>query len=693
MPPAPETAGPGSLQRSWLEGALRPLERGWMRLDGWVEGWLPAAWNPFAQLGAMANGCLLAAVISGILLLVWYTPSLGRAHGSMEALREGSGVGQLVRSVHRYSSDGCMLFMVLHVARILCQRRFNQARWLAWVTGVLMFAAVGFIGWTGYWLVWDTRAQHAALGTVRFLDAVPIFAEPMARSFLTDEGVPSLLFFLIFFAHILLPLSVGIGLWLHLSRLQRPRLFTNRGMALWLVGALVVAGLLAPATSAAPARMRHQEAWFRMDWWYLWPFALTDRLGGGALWGLWLAVGGAGLGVPWWLGRARPSRGWKAEVDLPRCFGCTLCSHDCPFTAISMVPRGDGAKFALQSRVDPALCVSCGVCVGACDSQAIHLPGLDTRGVEAAINAGIDVARSRGEKPWLVYCCAEADTSALQVQADGSCPGVPGVLVRTVPCVSWVSAVMLERPLRRGVEGIRVIACGGGDPAGRDGCRWFEERLAGRREPAFNPSQADPSRVRLVHLARVGPGDLRRLVAAPSPGEPPSGPPTVGSLRGWGRYAAASALTGLLGVAMWGVSIAPYHPPVPSRPELVVSFSHPGALAGSRRLTPEELAKRLPHMRAQVEVTRGRVPVRLRVTLDGHPVHDQAYPARGLSADGPSVAVVRLPVEPGVHPLVVELADGPDPGQFPFRWAAEVEFTPGDSRVVLFDSKGRFTLH
>ena len=44
-------------------------------------------------------------------------------------------------------------------------------------------------GWTGYWLVWDERARQVALASAKWLDILPIFIEPMSRSFLVDETV------------------------------------------------------------------------------------------------------------------------------------------------------------------------------------------------------------------------------------------------------------------------------------------------------------------------------------------------------------------------------------------------------------------------------------------------------------------------------------------------------------------------
>lgn len=124
-----------------------------------------------------------------------------------------------------------------------------------------------------------------------------------------------------------------------------------------------------------------------------------------------------------------------------------------------------------------------------------------------------------------------------------------------------------------------------------------------------------------------------------------------------------------------------------------MSFNHHGAILDARKLTKEELAKRLPHMRAQVNVTRERVPVRLRIQVDGQTVHDGSYQSKGFSHDGPSMAVVRLPVAPGQHTVQVELADTADAAQFTQPWTETIAFQENHLRVVLFDTKAGFSLH
>lgn len=665
------------------EKPLRALETAWLGLDRFTEKLLPPALNPFGQLGAIANTCFLVALVSGISLLVWYSPSVHQAYASLEALRHGAWVGETMRSLHRYSSDGCILFILLHTMRIVCQRRFGGARWLAWMAGLFMLAVMWFIGWTGYWLVWDAGAQHIALGTSRFIDSLHLFDEPLAQAFLTDQSVPSLLFFLIFFTHMLLPLAIGIGLWLHLARLNRSRLLTSWPMTLAITGSLIVVSTLLPACSSAPAQMTVKTPGFFMDWWYLWPLTLTDRLGGGILWAIFLFTGLIVSTFPWWMARRMPAR-LKAEVDLSRCFGCTLCAKDCPFTAITMIPREDGRKFEVQSMVNPDLCVGCGVCVGACDSQAINLPAYESRAVERELSGWIDAVKARGEKPFLVFACAESAIPSLRLKPDGTLLETPNCRVEKVPCIGWVSAVMLERPLKRGVEQILVVGCGQTDPVAREGSRWFAHRLEGRRQPSFNPAEADARRIRLLHLNRGERVDFAELFNGRRP--------AAGQRGRISAIVAGVSLALVLGALIWLVSQLPYRTADSTAPELVVSFVHQGETVGSKKMSQEEMDKLLPHMRAQVNLIRERVPVRLRVQVDGETRHDEAYQPKGISKDGPSMAIVRLPVKAGSHQIILQLADTTDTNLWTRTWNHQVNFHDNRVSVVIFDTKNGFSL-
>ena len=74
--------------------------------------------------------------------------------------------------------------------------------------------------------------------------------------------------------------------------------------------------------------------------------------------------------LPWLLSR-QPAP--PVAVNTDRCTGCTLCAADCPYKAITMKQREEGAKYKYLAAVNPKLCVGCGICIGACDPLALSL--------------------------------------------------------------------------------------------------------------------------------------------------------------------------------------------------------------------------------------------------------------------------------------------------------------------------------
>ncbi len=665
---------------------LEPLWRAidWLQLkvEGASRRLLPDAWNPLLHSGAVANVLLLVACATGVALLVWYSPSAHQAHASMREL-EASLLGRLVRGAHRYSSDGCIAFAAWHGLRLLAARRFSGPRWLAWVTGLAALALLWLVGWLGYWLVWDEPARRVALGTARVLDVLPIFADPLERAFVTDATVNSLLFFIVFFAHMLIPLAMGVALWLHIARLQRSDFLTSSRVTVALVAAVLVLAALLPPLAAGPARMRQVPGPLVIDAWYLAPVWLTDRLGGGALWALLAGVGGAAFAVPWLLARSKPR---PATVAVSRCNACNACVTDCPYAAISLVPRTDGRGFATEARVDPAACVGCGICAGSCATGGSGLPHFDMLEQRGRFERWLEEDAAKGRPLHLALVCDDAVSAALQIDfATGACAALPGYRVARVPCAGWVNDITLDRALRKGAAGVLIVGCS--HCRYREGVAWASERLDGKREPAL-PAHADRSRVRLVTADR---SQLERLVAEARAFQAGRTPPPRRVL----PRPAGVACGLLLGAAVvWAGQAVPYAPPRPSGAAVVLSFRHAGRVEERcRAVTEEENASRPIHMRRDKECSRGRQGVRVELEVDGQVAHRRTYGAAGLWSDGPSIGLEQLPVPPGPHRLTVRLDDSADPSAWAFTSTREVTLTEGERVAVVFDGQTGFTWH
>ena len=207
----------------FLERPARRLVAALDALATRAYGW---PWNPLHQTGTVAVAMLLALIATGVYLLLVYR--LGAPAASVARIAADPWLGAWIRSLHRYASDLFVVAAALHALRLFAQARSWGPRTLAWLTGLVLFVIGLACAWTGYVMAWDTFGERIAREGGRLFDALPIFSEPLSRIFAGDRPVPSAFFFVNLFVHIVLPLGMGVGLWLHVSKLARPTLLPPR---------------------------------------------------------------------------------------------------------------------------------------------------------------------------------------------------------------------------------------------------------------------------------------------------------------------------------------------------------------------------------------------------------------------------------------------------------------------------------
>jgi ferredoxin len=467
-----------------------------------VYGW---RWNPIYQSGTVAVVTLLVLLATGLYLLLVYR--LGAPFASVERITQDLWLGRWLRSLHRYASDAFVIAAVVHAWRMLAQRRSWGPRTLAWVSGGVVLAAGLVEAWTGFVMVWDAFAERLAREGARLFDALPIFSEPLSRIFAGEVAVPSAFFFVNLFVHIGLPLGLGVGLWLHVSRLARPTLLPPRTLSWAVVAALTVAAIVWPAPladAADPLRLAVATPInLATAWWLPW----SEQLPPLTVFALATVVALAFLLVPSLTARARTGMLAPSVVDPRLCTGCNQCPQDCPWEAITMVARTDDRP-TLVALVDPALCVSCGICAGSCAPMGVGPVGSSGRDQLDAIRLStVPALRVSSDAPIpsnVVFCCAEAPAShreALRAR---------GALVREVRCAGNLHSSAVELALRGGAPGVMVFACPPRDCAGREGPKWLGERLFNEREAELQP-RVDRRRVRVGTMAG---GDLRGTLQA-----------------------------------------------------------------------------------------------------------------------------------------------------------------------------------
>jgi ferredoxin/coenzyme F420-reducing hydrogenase delta subunit len=666
------------------ESAFRVADALLQRLDAVVGRVMPPQHNPLVQSGAIATTTFLIATITGIALLFWYQTSVHGAYSSVQAMTESPYGSGFVRTLHRYSSDACMLFVLVHALRLFVARRFGGARWLAWITGSILLLLLWVIGWLGYWLVWDERGELVARGTARMLDVLPVFADPLSRSFLVDAKVNSLLFFVVFFVHMLVPLALAVVLWIHIKRLSRPQFWTKVVLTSWTTFGLSILSLVVPADLAPRAQMAITSNHQSFDAFYLLPLVLTERLSGGVLWTLFLLGGAVMFSLPFVLARKRAQ---PALVVEARCNACRKCYSDCPYDAISMQPRTDGKDFDARAFVNADLCVGCGICAGSCDSAGVGVDWYGSFDIRTQLD---DAIKHRPGVP-VAFLCAEGIGTHVAIDAEASCSELEGFVTLRVPCAGWIHPLIIERAMRRGATGALIATCGSGSCRYREGAEWTLQRFAGKREPILRTEKVDPKDVEVAELFPRDKAGLQHAAqrlaqksAAP--------PPTLAPL--WMRAAFGLAAMAFVLVLTWAGNLVSHPLPDGIRSSVVVSFKHAGQLAEACvEPTADELANLPKHMRPQKKCERRRSDVRLRVSVDGNVVHSEAISPGGIWKDSASLAVVRVPVSTGPREILIEVGDGPEPNEYGFSTSKRIDAKPGHDVVVLFDDSGKFEWH
>ncbi|MEE8385132.1 MAG: hypothetical protein V3S01_04380, partial [Dehalococcoidia bacterium] len=96
------------------KGVLRGLERIFLLLDRALRAVLPDSLNPLLHPGAIAVLCIFVATVTGIVLLIWYRPSVALAWNSVDAMSMAPFTAGVLRSLHRYSSDAALMFGTIH---------------------------------------------------------------------------------------------------------------------------------------------------------------------------------------------------------------------------------------------------------------------------------------------------------------------------------------------------------------------------------------------------------------------------------------------------------------------------------------------------------------------------------------------------------------------------------------------------
>lgn len=177
-----------------------PRERPDPRLKPHSEGfWLhmrPTYYNklvdgvyPTFRLGWLSTFFFVFEIITGVFLMLYYTPSPLVAYENMLNILSNVPFGRLMRDMHKLGAEIMVAVVLLHMLRTFITGSYKKPRQFTWATGVVLLGATLILSFSGYLLPWDQLSLWAVTIGASMAEAFP--PEVVGRNFnLIVRGAP-----------------------------------------------------------------------------------------------------------------------------------------------------------------------------------------------------------------------------------------------------------------------------------------------------------------------------------------------------------------------------------------------------------------------------------------------------------------------------------------------------------------------
>lgn len=174
---------------------------------------------PTFRLGWLSTFMFVWETITGIFLMIFYTPRPGTAYSDIWNILTNVPLGSLMRDLHRLGAEVMVLIVALHMLRTFVTGSYKVPRQFTWLTGMLLLVFTLVLSFSGYLLPWDQLSYWAVTVAVSAAEAAPP-AEIIGKNVnLLVRGAPTfgpgglLRWYLL---HVLvLPLLLGIFFFVH----------------------------------------------------------------------------------------------------------------------------------------------------------------------------------------------------------------------------------------------------------------------------------------------------------------------------------------------------------------------------------------------------------------------------------------------------------------------------------------------
>jgi quinol-cytochrome oxidoreductase complex cytochrome b subunit len=173
-------------------------------------------------LGGIAATLTLMLVMTGILLMFRYEPTVGQAYTSIKSLETDVMFGALIRAIHHWSTNLLLIVACLHLARVFLTGGFKQGRTSTWVAGMILLLLVVAFNFTGYLLPWDQLAYWAITVSTSLINYLPIVGPVVSRFILAGPEVGQAALSNFYAIHVaVLPILLSVMMAYHFWKIRK----------------------------------------------------------------------------------------------------------------------------------------------------------------------------------------------------------------------------------------------------------------------------------------------------------------------------------------------------------------------------------------------------------------------------------------------------------------------------------------
>lgn len=184
-------------------------------------------WN----FGILSLLFLCIQLVSGVVLTMFYAPTVLSAYDSVEYIIREVNNGWLIRSMHANGASFFFLYVYLHLMRGLYYQTYKFPRGVIWTFGLVVYLLLMGAAFLGYVLPWGQMSYWAATVITNLATVIPYVGNDLLHWLWGGYGVNNATLNRFYTLHFVLPFILAALVLVHIYALHQPGSSSELGIS------------------------------------------------------------------------------------------------------------------------------------------------------------------------------------------------------------------------------------------------------------------------------------------------------------------------------------------------------------------------------------------------------------------------------------------------------------------------------